>query len=273
MANVATYILSTGPDSESTKRIKSLFLTDLFAVNVVVIAPPNNSKVDADSYRTRWVLMHAASHYPDSYVLIVKETSTSVANAQAVKDVVKAAIQGNGWDVCYLCRWQDDCDKNTDRQEVAGTGANIVRTYAPQGSHAILLSPKGRDILLGKQTMKNGQLFSSEGPIAERLTTAVAQGNISAICTDPNLISVDVSGTPNEVWKKNECKPGTGGVGGASGSGNPNGASGSGGANGTNPNGQNADTGSAISIWWIILILLLLIVVTWAVLRIGPQPK
>lgn len=265
MANVATYVLSSSPDSDATKRIKCLFSTDLFAVNVVVIAPPNNDKIDADSYRTHWVLMHAASHYPDSYVLVVKDTSTSVANAQAVKDVVNAAIQGDGWDVCYLCRWQDDCSKNTDRQAVAGTGASIVRTFAAQGAHAILLSPKGRDILLGKQTMRNGKLFSNEGPIAERLATAVAQGNISAICTDPNLISVDVSSTPGESWKKNECKPGTGASGGSSGGG----SSATGATGGNGPNGGAAP----ISIWWIIIILLLLIVVTWAVLRIGPQPK
>src|SRR5579862_9562528 len=55
-----------------------------------------------EAYRVKWVLEDAARRFPNSYVIISKDTSVSNATSDRIAAVVSAAIKSGGWDVFYL---------------------------------------------------------------------------------------------------------------------------------------------------------------------------
>jgi hypothetical protein len=164
-------------------------------------------------------LENAYVYYPDNYVLIIKDTSVTNSNAFEIGDLIDLAINLNyncykkdNWELCYMCRWLDRCDLYKEVAKVDGV-TKIVRTYSPLGIQAILFSPKGRDVLLGRRKMKNKEYFTPIEPsLGDQINREISLGNISAVCTIPNVFDYNVilAKTELDLFKLSDCRlPGT----------------------------------------------------------------
>lgn len=208
---VVVYILTSDAESQRTNKVRSLFDNGLFIVRISTISPPKNgssSKSQLEAYRYQWCLENARQQYPDKHVLIVKDTSVSNSSPERIADIVSSALVAGGWDVFYLCRWLDRCNLYSEKRPISGMTTLLAKTVSPHGTQALLFSPRGRDIVLGKETMSNGEKFSLQGKsLGSQLNDAIAKGHISAQCTVPNLIEYDVTTakSSDDYHKLSEC--------------------------------------------------------------------
>lgn len=208
---VEVYLLASEPSSAQTARVSNLFSSPLFSVNVMVISRPANldanSKIsEADqieNYRILWCLNDARSRHPDSYVLIIKDTSVSDASPERIADVVSGAIKSgrdDPWDVFYLSKWMDRCDLYGDMKPINGTMTSIAKSKSPKGLQAVVFSPAGRDSVLNASNLLDKAL-------SDKVRDAVVNGNLKAIVAVPNLIRYDINAakTGSDYEKVNEC--------------------------------------------------------------------
>lgn len=106
-------------------------------------------------------------------------------------DKVEKINKRNVWEVAYLADWLDRCDlfrklsKSTDLTK-------WVKTFSPNGVQTQLWSPRGRDVVLGRKPMRNGNFFTPiKFPLSQQLNLNIELGNISAITTSPPFFYFD----------------------------------------------------------------------------------
>ena len=261
---VAVYLLVSDVTSPRTGKVMSLFSNPLFSLGVANVSPPDDLAVPSNltrndaisNYRVRWCLYDASQNHPDSYVLVVKDTSTSEASSDRIADIVTAAISSGNWDVCYLSNWLDRCDLYSEKKPINGTSTTLVKTSSPHGLQAVIFSPAGRDMVLGNQPLRDGSTFPDNQKIHSALHNAVLNGQLHATTVRPNLISYDplAATKPTDYLKTQECVVPPG-----------NGSSSAGTTTqiATTANNDNslAQTPSSSNnwIWWILLIIVILI--------------
>lgn len=235
---VGVYLLSSEAGSSRTNKVSSLFSSPLFSVNVMEIKPPSKLDTDTslsendqiDNYRILWCLRDSKTRFPDNYVLIVKDNSVSDASPERIANVISGTIKSakdDNWHVFYLGKWLDRCDLYTDKKPINGTMTTIAKAVSPKGFQAIVLSPEGRDIIIGDANLPNPpgvqsdvvQKFMDAGkpldkPIGEKIHNAVLNGQLKALAAVPSLIRYDVTSAQNlsDYERVNECEipPGTG---------------------------------------------------------------
>src|SRR3984885_4725488 len=146
----------------------------------------NLTPPDPEWKMVRWALTTAATNSPSSCVLLIKDSSVTHADSETLSRVLGQVASHPQWDVAYLCKWQDRCDLYSDRTVVDGTMAVLARTVSPKGFQAVMVSPAGRDLLLGQSPLPAGSNgapavsfpMSIQGSMEETLSTAVAQGQL-----------------------------------------------------------------------------------------------
>lgn len=150
---------------------------------------------------------------PASPVLVVTNRMTvksGIASA-GIAELTKEALAIPGWNICYLGRYMDLCQLNSaiDPKTDPGRLTPIfMKTFAPNGLEANLYTPLGRDMVLGKKTLANGQKLSNKGDLNATVRDAIHSSNISAICSSPGIFSYDIhnNATRNtDYLKVNEC--------------------------------------------------------------------
>ena len=183
------------------------------------------------------------------YTLIIKDTSVTACSADTIKDIIQYIIGVRGFDICYLCKWNDKCHLYTSQiTTTLDRHVNLVRTRSPNGLQAILISPSGRDILLRRKPMLNCKYLGNTDSLDKRLNTEIYNGNIIAMCTSINIFNYDTytNATSNKDYEKLcEC------------------------VNVALNNENSKDTG--VNGAWIIVTILFILMLGWAVLRIGPR--
>lgn len=239
---------------EHLERLISLFRTPDFLVEVVDAAPPAvvkptssmSSRDIIEQHRVLQALGYAQQNWPDKPTLIVKETSTSASSADVIAQRIGLALQVADFDLCYLAKWQDQCQKYVDAtingEPITPLGS-IVRTQSPHGIQALLFTPKARRILLQEEPMKNGKNFgSSNQPLEVQLNEAILAGNMRAICMVPNLLDYDITFATNnsDFLKLNECEAVAETI---------------------------VSSGSYAKYFWLFLAIILVLIVAWAVIR------
>jgi len=259
MSQIPVYILSHDSNSPRANQVQSLFFHPLFLVNIVSISPPPGlqetptlSLGDAlEAYRISWCLNHAREKYPDKYVIIVKDTSVSSASADTIAEIISAAVTAKDWQVCYLCRWRDQCNLYSDKRPIEGTSSLLVKTKSPHGTQAIMFSPSGREIILGHAPMKNSQTFTPiTKPFEVQLNEAIANDWIDATCIVPNLIEYDITAakSPDDYLKTHDCVPPPTPV--------------------PEPPVMNRQyQQNGISLWWFLLLIIIVLVILWLAAR------
>jgi hypothetical protein len=87
---------------------------------------------------------------------------------------------------------------------------SIVNSHSPNGLEAILYSPSGRSLILGKKAMKNKKPFSKKKGLEAALRTEIQDGNLRCIATTPNLFQYDILNNSldyRDYRRRNECIP------------------------------------------------------------------
>lgn len=112
------------------------------------------------------------------------------------------------WDLFYLCKWLDRCDLYKTCTKVKNL-TRIVKTESPLGLQAIVFSPSGRDMVLGKKKMRNCEYFPPILlPLGDQLNLAIEDKAMKAITVTPNLFEYDVllSKFTTDLLKLCECR-------------------------------------------------------------------
>lgn len=221
MSKFIVTILTTDKNSTTVSNLKRLFPDSRYTVLIEECIPPANL-VDTINYTAlqqseticvNKILTENNSNYPDSYSLIIKDTSVTVSTADQIYQLLNQVTQQAGWELFYLTKWLDRCDLYGIPQNVKNKTYTFINTFSPNGFQAIMFSPKGRDVILGKIPMKNGKLFPPvTQPIENQFNQNISNGNITAISTIPNLFEYDINQatTIADFQKGSMCSPNIG---------------------------------------------------------------
>lgn len=242
MAKVDVYILAEEGCTRNIDRLKELFLSDIFDVNIVV---PDESN---DLFP--WCLAETSICHPDREVIYINGRSVSNVSKQKLEDlVIFMNKKSDNFDLFYMCRWNDDCQKMIDIKYYPFLDVNIGRTYSPQGLQAVYISTKGRDTILGKVNMRNGKKLILDRKIHEDkiLVDHIKRGDIVAHCTVNNIFNYDISvATKNSDFNKlSLCK------------------------NMDNPESDKEPQTNNLNYLWFILVVIIAVMFTFAIIRIG----
>ena len=264
---IAVLILKTSNNlHDHVNELKNLFSSSVFHTEVYQNEKSalvhETGKLSAENideiYMITSALEYAAKKWPSSSVVLVKDSSGSNVDRQAMSDKLRLALDKiDGFELCYLCKWLDQCQKyidtSIDEEDVSG-GSKFMWTQSPNGVQSIMFTPKGRDVVIRKQPMRNGKLFSVSKPMSVQLKEEILSGNIKAICTVPNLIDFDISLAKNnsEFMRLNQCQM-------------PQIS--------RNPaiSGNTQTSENFINYFWFAIIVVLIIIVAWAVIKISPN--
>lgn len=230
MSKVIVYILTDDPECNAVKHLNKLFESDIFSIKTVTQKLPQNeitSKYSEErrshmeeSHRVSWCLKDSLAKHNKDFILIIKDTSVTHASGKTIDGIIRKIVESSGshsdknkFHLCYLCKWMDRCDIYSDKREINGKSTILAKTQAPHGIQALLISPHGRDILLGNKHMKNGKsivpgLFEKEN-MSPVLTEFILKGYIDAITIVPNLFDFDVNKAVrnSDYLKTIECLP------------------------------------------------------------------
>jgi len=148
----------------------------------------------------------------------------TLASPETITNTTYFSIINNGvfdidpdkarWEILYYTRWLDACfdyDPETTLQ-IPNTSQIITNSNDTLGFQCYLISPLGREMLLGLQTMFNNELFT---PIIYAVDTqinlAVMTNGMRRWVTVPNIFEYDVTFDLNSyninVSKSYTCKP------------------------------------------------------------------
>ena len=199
---VVVYILTGDTNSPRTHHVKGLFDNPLFIVNVVTVDDPVKLVVSdkitreesLEHYRISWCLEDAKKFNPDNPTIIVKDTSVSNSSPDTIAEIVSTALASNTWDICYLCKWLDRCDLYTDKITIPGRTTIIAKTQTPQGTQAILLTPKARDYL--ESYVKDHLIEQS---YSSMLQQQILTAKLNATCVVPNLLEYDITAAKSDL--------------------------------------------------------------------------
>lgn len=98
------------------------------------------------------------------------------------------------WDIAYLADWLDKCELFEKVDKKSKDLIKWVKTKSPNGTQALLWSPRGRDIVLGKKCMKNGNYFPPlHTTLSNQLNINIENGNLRALTTTPYFFFFDVN--------------------------------------------------------------------------------
>lgn len=258
--HIIVYLLTDRCYDTEVKSLIAFFESSSFyQLHIVDIPPPASLKVcngltqeqAADIYRYEKVLKEAAKKYPDDYVLVLKDKTVTVTSPNVLENVVRTAVQLAGWRFCYLNRWLDDCSQYTNRVYVKGNEMiSLVKTYSPNSTLSILFSPEGRDTIIGKCRMDNGDYLTPINiPLGERLNQEIIANNIGAICAVPNIFEYNIfnATSVSDIAKLSECR---------------------------RPIVERVDVNpGAIPFIWFLIIVIVVFILLWALYILGPSNR
>lgn len=144
-----------------------------------------------------------------------KENKRKETEKEQYKQIYKC------WDIAYLADWLDRCDLfkpiykknnccNDEEKKDGKIEGEWVQTFSPRGLQALLWSERGRDIILGKECMKNGKTFPTVTPsFSSQLTFNIQNKNLRAITLSPPFFYFDITScklTRADLLKTCQCK-------------------------------------------------------------------
>lgn len=216
---IIVYILTQDEDelSDEVISLSRLFRDELFIVqprNIPIPVGMNNNtdqsiQQSAEAYRIIKCLKDARKKYHSLNVLIIKDNCITVARRKSITNICLSACNIHDWDICYLTKWLDRCDLHSDRRKIPDETATLARSKSPHGIQALMFSPSGRDILIGKKTMRNKNMF----PLITKsldvvLNDVIEKEYILAYCVNPNVFTFNTSYIKSitDLAKLSECR-------------------------------------------------------------------
>lgn len=211
MTKIHVYILTNDKYSDDVYNLSDKFDKKYFSTHIITTRNKNysstegtrtreeyeeieesnlNIKHDMLSFRVYKSLYKSNKNYPDSYTIILKDTSICAVDCNDLYDICKHARKTDDWDICYLCKWMDDKDSHEIIKEM--DTMDIVKTYSPHGIQALMFSPEGRNRLLGIKPLRNDDYFEF-GDLDKILNNHIENENLHAITYNKNIFIYDPS--------------------------------------------------------------------------------
>jgi hypothetical protein len=215
---IPVYIIRDQHYEDRSNAVASLFIPETF-LTIVPAIPSGSATTDknyynhAEAHQVGWCLRDAKTRFPAQPLIIVKDSTICVADPQTISDIITSTLALSGsketFHLCYLCKWMDKCQLYSNRKSIPGTMATVVQTQSPHGIQAILFTPQGRDTILGKIPMNNGQRFQGRDSLSETFNREIVAGNLTALCIVPNLMEYDIrlASRDCDYLKSNSCAP------------------------------------------------------------------
>jgi hypothetical protein len=182
--------------------LNSVFSDRRYSVDLV---PADSKCLDeriVDCLRRSW------RSNPEAHTLILTDRVLTAHKGKHVLDSISTCISVGDFDLAYLFKHGDKCQMH---EPVSSAGqTSIVSCYSPFGLEAILYSPSGRDIILGKKNMRDGRKFKLKKGLERTLNERIYDGAIKAIGVSPNLFEYDTVNNTTDVSHysyRNECAP------------------------------------------------------------------
>ena len=217
------------PDKNSVSRkglLERKFSDDLFnVVDLTDEAFPNpvsdidNMSQDEIHEANVWTFALKFSHdnYKDSPVVVVKDTTISDSSPGHISRVTQKILSFDqeSFDMCYYADWMDQCQLfsvlgSQSEKVLKKEQTTIVRTHSPNGVQCIYFTTKGRDTILEKRCMRNGNYFSILKDLGAQFNDEVFHRNLVAALTVPTLFDYDIilNAMDNDDYlKMNLCLP------------------------------------------------------------------
>jgi len=211
MTKIHVYILTNDKYSDDVYNLTDKFDKKYFSIHIITTQNKNylstdrsrtrdeyddieqsnlNIKHDMLSFRVYKSLYKSNKYYPDSYTIILKDTSICAVDYNDLYPIFKQARKINDWDICYLCKWMDDKDSQEIIKEM--DTMDIVKSYSPHGIQALMFSPEGRNRLLGIKPLRNDDYFEF-GNLNKILNYHIENENLHAITYSKNIFIYDPS--------------------------------------------------------------------------------
>jgi len=243
MSKVLVLIIKSEPGSteENIKNLKEVFSDPFFETIVININQPSFIKKTKSMSNRDIIIMNqikkslnfASDKYNELPVISVLDTSVTYETGQTMVNKIKNIMDS---DICYLCKWYDDCQSLKPVDGLKG----IYYNTNPKDFQAIFFSKKLRDIIISEEEFRVNRPF---GTIIEYM---IKDEKIKSYCFTPNIINFDVSLAKNdeEYYKLNECSMKV-----------------------------QKSPNEGVAYIWFTLIVILVLVVAWAVIKLGPNDE
>lgn len=202
--NIIVYLLTERPCNDRVRKLIKFFKSSaFFKLKVVDIPPPASLDVPdtmtanqaLEAYRFNKVLTSASNKHPDKYILVIKDSAVTITTPQLLEETIQTALNLACWDIFYLTKWLDACNLYRDKVNVkcSNSMTTLVKTMSPNGTLALIFSPKGRDIVIGRCKMADKKYFTPiKTPLGTKLNENIIIKNLNAICSVPNQFEYDL---------------------------------------------------------------------------------
>lgn len=257
MMKIQVFISS--PEPSRAQNLAQLFDTKLFEVEMISISSPSRivrSNFDLEAYRVLEVLKKSD---PDRSCLYLKDNNVSNSSKKAISRITKAILKKSNWDLAYYTYWLDRCDlygrNGFIPYQIPSTSSYLVKTSSPNGIQALMFSPHGKKIILGKEKMKNGQYLVINSSLSNSLRIAIEKGYISALAVVPTVFEFNqlLSKSVSDLAKSCACR-------------RPN-------KTGNTTTKQSGLLAELNPIFWFIGIVFLVILILWSLYYLGRRPS
>ena len=193
---VPVYILSAESRAVRAQSIRRMFSNQMFDTRIITVQTPADletslSREDAlDNYRFRKILEYSKER-GEGDIVVVKDTSKPKSTPNDVADVVRAVTENteNRADITCLSPWKMVVDNQV--------GKNLIKSHyvkpcvSENTLYAIVLTPHGRDLLLGDTPLVSGSKFDMQSrSLVDGLNEAIVNKNITADLVTPSLFDV-----------------------------------------------------------------------------------
>jgi hypothetical protein len=191
---VPVYILSAESRAMRAQNIRRVFSNPMFNTRIITVQTPEDLKSDLsrddaiESYRFRKILEYSKEH-DESDIVIVKDTSKPRATPTDIADAVRAITDNgeNRADITYLSSWKE---MSASSGRKLANNAHVVKMSTPNTLHAVVVTPHGRDLLLGATPLVSGEQFDlSSRSLTDSLNDAIGNGHITADIIVPSLFN------------------------------------------------------------------------------------
>lgn len=206
MKKIIVYILTTNEVEYDVFKSRRYIITYI-TLNYQNKNDYLNDKDNNELARVMEALRRCQEKYSDHYCIVLKDTSLCCLNKVALSSILKETIKIPDWDICYLCRWLDDCKRCKIVKEC--DEIKIIETFSPHGIQSLMFSPIGRRRLLNIEPLRNDEYFSPVSMCLDiYLNKLINKGSLRALAYNYNIFSFDPSKIRNDgdLLKSSLCR-------------------------------------------------------------------
>ena len=190
------------PFKSHVSHLNSVFNDRRYSVDLVPSCDKSLDDRIMDCLRKSW------RSNPEGHTIVLTDRVLTTQKGKRVLDLISTCISVGDFDLAYLFKYGDKCQMQESVTTACQT--SIVSCHSPFGLEAILYSPSGRDIILGKKTMRDGTKLKIKKGLEKTLNGKIYDGAIKSIALSPNLFEYDTANNCVDVSQysyRNECAP------------------------------------------------------------------